>query len=51
MFAALEQYDKTREWPIGRTRLDISLIIKFKYYSELYNQYGSNNYSNKQRTP
>ena len=25
VFDTLEQYDKTREWPLGRTRLDITL--------------------------
>ncbi|MEK6908439.1 MAG: ribbon-helix-helix protein, CopG family [Nanoarchaeota archaeon] len=38
MFAVLEQYDKTREWPIGRARLDITLsrktILKLKKLKE-----------------
>ena len=25
VFEALEKYDKTREWPIGRTRIDVTL--------------------------
>ena len=25
LFDALEQYDKTREWPIGRARIDVTL--------------------------
>ncbi len=25
MFEILEQYDKTREWPIGRARIDVTL--------------------------
>jgi len=25
MFEILKEYDKTREWPIGRARLDITL--------------------------
>ncbi len=25
VFETLEQYDKTREWPIGRARIDITL--------------------------
>ncbi len=25
MFETLENYDKTREWPIGRARIDITL--------------------------
>jgi len=34
VFEMLENYDKTREWPIGRARLDITLdkkvILKLK---------------------
>ena len=25
VFAVLEQYDKTREWPLGKIRIDITL--------------------------
>jgi hypothetical protein len=25
VFEMLENYDKTREWPIGRTRIDVTL--------------------------
>jgi len=25
VFDTLEQYDKTREWPLGRVRLDVTL--------------------------
>ena len=25
LFDALEQYDRTREWPIGRERIDVTL--------------------------
>ncbi len=28
MFDILEQYDKTREWPIGRARIDVTLDKK-----------------------
>jgi hypothetical protein len=28
LFEILENYDKTREWPIGRERLDINLSKK-----------------------
>ncbi len=28
MFETLERYDKTREWPIGRARIDITLNKK-----------------------
>ncbi len=28
MFDTLEQYDKTREWPIGKERIDITLSRK-----------------------
>ena len=37
-FAILEQYDKTREWPLGKTRLDITLskrtVMKLKSLKE-----------------
>jgi len=28
MFEILENYDKTREWPIGRARIDVTLDKK-----------------------
>ena len=28
VFEILEQYDKTREWPLGRVRIDITLSKK-----------------------
>ena len=28
MFEILAQYDKTREWPIGRARIDVTLSRK-----------------------
>ena len=38
VFEILEQYDKTREWPIGRERIDITLskrtILKLKKLRE-----------------
>ena len=38
MFQILEEYDKTRVWPIGRARLDVTLdkrtILKLKKLKE-----------------
>ncbi|MBS3081622.1 hypothetical protein J4416_01625 [Candidatus Pacearchaeota archaeon] len=35
MFEILENYDKTREWPIGRKRIDITLSKKIIYKLKL----------------
>lgn len=41
LFVALEEYDKTREWPVGRERIDITLSKKtIKKLKELKDKSG-----------
>ena len=41
LFETLEEYDKTREWPIGRERIDITLSRRtIRKLRELKNKSG-----------